>query len=436
MHSKTPLLAAEHPLRRVLADEVHARPPESVETPSRASTVAVLVDAEDRKRELQHLARLCALWGATPPAEEDSHFSSRLGELKLRWERHGEFSSYTFFLAGTASEARFATAAEALPAGWLHEIPGRTLAAAHAELVEAPLGGVDNALLARHFGGNLVVGSDVGEGAAAAFTDFRVSADGFLRFLLVDTACTPRQAGRMLQRLFEIETYRMMALLALPVARKQSARLASIETALASVTAEIAAARGDDETLLHEVTRLAAEVENGLGESQFRFNACRAYGELVATRIGELRERRLPGIQPIGEFMARRFSPALATCATAAQRLQGSSERVARASALLSTRVDIARERQNQFLLASMDRRAKMQLRLQQTVEGLSVAAIVYYAAGLVAYLAKGLLHYGVELDPELVVAVSIPLLAAAVVASTRAARKRIYRDDVEGGAD
>ncbi|MCE9660822.1 MAG: DUF3422 domain-containing protein [Burkholderiales bacterium] len=432
MNPTSLLLAAEHPLRRVLADEVHARPSESIESPSRASTVAVLVDAGDRQRELEHLARLCALWGVAPPAAEASHFSSGLGELKLRWERHGEFSSYTFFLSGAEEASRFASAVEAVPAEWLHEIPGLTLAAAHAELVEQPPGGIDNAFLARYFGGNVVIGSDVGEGAAAAFTDFRVSTDGFLRFLLVDTGCTPRQAGRMLQRLFEIETYRMMALLALPVARKQSSRLASIEAALASVTADIAAARGDDETLLHEVTRLAAEVESGLGESQFRFNACRAYGELVATRIGELRERRLPGIQPIGEFMTRRFSPALATCATVAQRLQGCSERVARASALLSTRVDIASERQNQFLLASMDRRAKMQLRLQQTVEGLSVAAIVYYASGLVGYLAKGLHHYAPGLEPELVVALSIPLLAVAVLASTRAARRRIYRDDPE----
>jgi uncharacterized membrane-anchored protein len=49
---------------------------------------------------------------------------------------------------------------------------------------------------------------------------------------------------------------------------------------------------------------------------------------------------------------------------------------------------------QNQSLLASMDRRAKLQLRLQQTVEGLSIAAIVYYMAGLVGYVANALGHW------------------------------------------
>jgi uncharacterized membrane-anchored protein len=39
-----------------------------------------------------------------------------------------------------------------------------------------------------------------------------------------------------------------------------------------------------------------------------------------------------------------------------------------------------------------MDRRASIQLRLQETVERLSVVAISYYAVGLLAYAAKPLL--------------------------------------------
>ncbi len=167
----------------------------------------------------------------------------------------------------------------------------------------------------------------------------------------------------MLQRLFEIETCRMMALLALPVGRQRSARLTVIENTLASVTTDIASGGSDDEARLHKVTRLAAEVESGLAANQFRFGAYRAYGELVATRIAELRKTRQPGVQSIAEFMARRFAPAVATCAAVSPRLHDLSERVARSSVLLSTRVDIARERQNQALLALTDRRAKAQLR-------------------------------------------------------------------------
>jgi len=93
---------------------------------------------------------------------------------------------------------------------------------------------------------------------------------------------------------------------------------------------------------------------------------------------------------------------------------------VARATQLLSTRVDITRERQNQAVLESMNRRAKLQLRLQETVEGLSVAAVTYYIVGLVGYAAKGLKAAGMHLNPELVMGVSIPLVAILVALGVR----------------
>lgn len=126
--------------------------------------------------------------------------------------------------------------------------------------------------------------------------------------------------------------------------------------------------------------------------------------------------------------MARRLTPAVATCASVSQRLRGLSERVAQASALLSTRVDIARERQNQALLVSMDRRAKLQLRLQQTVEGLSAAAIVYYVVGLAGYLAKAAKAGGLSVQPDLVVGAAVPAVAFAVIYSLRRARRTLQQ--------
>jgi uncharacterized membrane-anchored protein len=301
-------------------------------------------------------------------------------------------------------------------------------------LVPAAEGIPDAATLARHFNGNIAVGAEIGDGAGFAFTDFRIHDDGCARFLVLDRNFTPRQAGRMLQRLFEIEAYRMMSLLALPIARRQSPRIVAIEKSLAALTEDIARdSGGNDEALLQQLTRLAAEVESGLTASQFRFGACRAYFELVTTRIAELREKRLPGMQTIEEFMVRRFTPAVATCGTVSQRLHDLSERVAQASGLLSTRVDIARERQNQALLGSMDRRAKLQLRLQQTVEGLSVAAIVYYVAGLVGYLAKALKAGGAHIEPDLAVGLVIPVVAVLVILAVRRAHRKIAK--AEAGA-
>jgi uncharacterized membrane-anchored protein len=423
-------LPENHALRFELAGEVHARPHEALAAPLRASHVAVLVDAEDRAREHAHVSRLCREAGLAPPAADAIHFSADLGAFRLRWERHTEFSSYTFFCPGPGA-ARFAEPAAArVPADWLRAIPGRTLAAAHAEILERSVPMPSAREIAAAFEGNYVVGAEAGGGAAAVFTDFRVHADGFGRFLVIDRSLSSFQAGRMLQRLFEVEAYRMMALLALPVARELSPRLAAMEHELAAVSLELAGGAGRDESLLERLTRLSADVENAIGASRFRFGATRAYHDLVTARIAELRERRLPGTQTIEEFMARRLAPAIATCESVSKRLLELSERVARSNSLLVARVDVMHERQNQQLLASMDRRARLQLRLQETVEGLSVAAITYYVVGLVGYAAKALKAAGAPVDAELASGIAIPIVAVLAALGVRYVRRTIRAED------
>ena len=417
-----------HALRLELANEVHARPHEAIRAPLRASYLAVLVDAAERGREHAHVAALCASTGVAAPPVDAIHFSADLGGYRLRWERHAEFSSYTFLRAG-ADPGRFtAPAAQAVPAQWLHAIPGRTIVAAHAEIVERGTAAPGASGIAAAFGGNYVVGAEVGDGAAEAFTDFRVHGDGFGRFLVFDRALSRYQAGRTLQRLFEIETYRMMALLALPIAREVSPKLGAMERELAALAAQLANAVGGDEALLEQLTRLAAQVESVIGASRYRFSATRAYDDIVAARIAELRERRLPGTQTIGEFMARRLAPAIATCESASRRLLELSERVARANSLLATRVGVVRERQSQELLASMNRRARLQLRLQETVEGLSVAAITYYVVGLVGHAAKALQAAGWHLEPDIVTGIAIPVVALLTALGLRYVRRSIAR--------
>lgn len=425
-------LPPNHPLRQALAGEIHARPPTALATPERASYVAVVVDPAQRAQEIEHLARLCAAHGAIPPASDAIHFAARLGDLRVTWERHTEFSSYACFVEGLGHGGESFTdpAARALPEGWLGQIPGQTVVAAHVVVVRQPPGSC-LPTIDRWFPARAVVGAEIGEGAGYAFTDFRIGDDGFERFLLLDCSLTPRQAGRMSQRLFEIEAYRLMALLALPVARAQAPAAAEIEQSLAALSGEIARESGGDEALLAQLTTLAARVETAIDASQFRFGAGRAYYDLVRSRIAELRERPLPGIQTIDEFMSRRLAPAMATCASVSQRLRELSERVARASGLLSTRVEIAREKQNQALLGSMDRRARLQLRLQETVEGLSIAAITYYGAGLVGYLASGAHAAGFGVDHDLAVACAIPVIAILVALALSRVRRRIGHDRV-----
>ncbi|MEI6318508.1 MAG: DUF3422 domain-containing protein [Pseudomonadota bacterium] len=419
-------LPPDLPDRFLAANEVHARPYEPLDIPVRGSYLAIQVETQQREQERAHLRVLCERFGCSPPSEDLTQFSVPFGEFQLKWERHGEFSTYIVLVPGLPSRPFAEPAIDYLPPDWLADIPGRVIVATHAQVMHAPETPDDPALLQEFFGSAAVVGAAIGEGAGYAYTDFKIQHDGFVRFLMLSCAFTDYQAGRMMQRLFEIEAYRVLALLALPIARRESPRVVEIERSLAALTQEMANEDRGDETLLGELTQLAAQVESAIASSQYRFGASRAYYALVNARINELRERRITGLQTIEEFMARRLSPAMATCASVESRLQELSERVARASSLLSTRVSIAREKQNQALLGSMDRRARLQLRLQQTVEGLSVVAISYYVVGLISYASKGLEAAGTGIDAAIVSGLAIPLVAFAVALTVRWVRRRV----------
>jgi uncharacterized membrane-anchored protein len=276
------------------------------------------------------------------------------------------------------------------------------------------------------------VASQVADGAAWVFTDFTLS-DGWSRFLVLDERLAMRQAGRTVQRLLEIETYRVMALLAFPVAKDVGRLLSRAEGELADLmdTMGRTLTPEDERKVLSHLTRLAAEVERSVARTTFRFGAAQAYYRLVNSRIAELREQRIEGFPTIGEFMDRRLAPALSTCEAIARRQEELSGRIARNSQLLRTRVDIELERQNQELLAQMNRRAKLQIRLQETVEGLSIVAITYYASQLVQYLAKGL-HGWLPVSPEIITAISIPVIAMLAALGLRRMRRQLAAE--EGG--
>ncbi len=419
-----------HPWRLALNDEVHARPYQTLQAPQRASYLAMLAEPAEREGEYAHVAELCLRYGCEPPPPEARYFVADCGAFRLRWERHGEFSSYTVFEAGAGGEPFAQPAANALPPQWLAALPGSVIVAAHVALLPGAEGHPDIESISAHFSGNTLAGAQVADGGAAAFTDFRIHEDGFSRFLLLDRGMGRRRAGRVLQRLLEIETYRMFALLAFPLAREVGTKLAAAERDLAGITEQmVTQGPADEPGLLDRLTKLAAAVESAVAASSYRFGAARAYYGLVGQRIAELREQRIPGIQTIDEFMQRRLAPAMSTCESVARRQAELSERVARASDLLRTRVDITREMQNQELLASMNRRARLQLRLQETVEGLSVAAITYYLVGLVGYAAKAFKAAGYAVEPDLVMGLALPLVALLAALGMRYVRRSVAKE-------
>lgn len=431
-------LPQDHPQRQRLNDEVHARPPEPLLTPSRLSYLALFADREQRGRDQELLTRLAADAGVAPPPADANHFSADLGAFRLKWERHTEFSRYRFVVDGPVpGDDLFSDPPiRRVPEDWLARLPGEVMLAAHAVLLPHPQQTPQQTpdldldrVAADCFAGQVLVGSAIAEEGAVAVTDFRIREDGFTRLLVFNRHMTAQQSGRMLQRLLEIDTYRLMALLALPAAQSLAPLIGASENELAAITSALVE-EGDTEepVLLDRLTRLEATIQSREAEHQYRFGAAAAYYALVQRRIDELREVRLNGVQTFQEFTERRLAPAMNTCRSVADRQRALAQQLARSTQLLSTRVDIARQKQNQALLSSMNRRAELQLRLQQTVEGLSVAAITYYVVGLVSYAIDGVAELGIPLNRPLWVAISIPLVILVVAVGVSRIRRAVNR--------
>ena len=417
-----------HPLRAALHNEVHARPYERMQAPLSISHLAFVCGAEGQAADRAHLEALLRDHHLPLPAPGASHLSVELPGCRLRWERHTEFVSYTVTRPSSADEGPDARPAyAALPAHWLAALPGELLVATNVQ-VRVPGSEPLRQLADRWLDPESLVGANVAEGDLQVYSDFRLHADGYGRWLIgvLNPAITPRRLGRYLQRLLEIDTYRMMALLGLPVARDVARRLDELERQLASLADASQGSSSEEAALLDSLTLLAREVEAIYARHHSRFSASSAYFDLVEQRIVELRESRLESLQTVQEFVDRRLKPAVTTTAWASRRLGALSERVSRASGLLRTRVEIEQEEQARRLLSAMNARQGLQLRLQAAVEGLSVAAITYYGAGLVGYLAKGAEAIGVTVHATVVVAIAVPVIALSAWLGMSRLRRRI----------
>ena len=413
------ILPPDDQLRTTLHNEVHARPPARVRLPALIVQVAVLNAGISREQEWAHLRRLSGQSQLLLQQLQGNFLRLPCGNHTVKWERHTEFTRYSIVQA-LPSGAVLGTVEPELLCGlavmpqWLRSIPGRTVAAVQLAMVECSL--VDEPALMRQaqawFGNRAVIASQLGHGHSWAVTDFQISVDGFERMLVIAApGTTEARAGRISQRLLELEIYRLMALRGLPVAKQLAPMLAEAESALANITAQLENKSASDQELLDTLVSLAARVERATAEHIYRFSATQAYNTLVGQRLSELREKPIPGTQTLGEFMQRRLSPAIATVAASAQRLSSLSERVTRTSALLRTRVDIATEAQNQLLLEKLTRGQELQLRLQSTVEGLSIAAICYYVISLLLYGGKAAKAAGAPVNPEILAGALIPLV-------------------------
>ncbi|MDQ9171778.1 DUF3422 domain-containing protein [Oxalobacteraceae bacterium R-40] len=442
-------LNLSHPLRVPLAAEIHSRPFMRLQAPTTLTHFAVyLAQSGDELIDNtagQHaiLVDLCAHFGVTGPSVGAKHFFHDFGRFALKWECHTEFATYMFTQARDRQvplqEVFSHVPLAQIPQQWLLSLQGKIMGASHVALVTKDIESEDiEAELRTLFEGAMVVGSNLLE-RAQIYTDFLIQSDGFSRFLVRDVGLRDLQAGRLAQRLLEIETYRIMALLSLPHVQRATPALNVIEDelaelAVAMVNADEAADHDsdDEQDMLRSITALAARIERLSLDNTYRFSASQAYYRLVRARIEELRETRMEGRSTIEEFIDRRLGPAMNTFTSVAQRQEALAKRIANTNDLLRTRVGIVQEQHNRNILQSMNRRAALQLRLQQAVEGLSVVAISYYASGLIGYIAKAAKSIGWPVNPDLATGALLPVVLIAVWVGLRKLHKGNPRHEAE----
>jgi uncharacterized membrane-anchored protein len=399
--------------------EIHSRPYTLIPLPRVIFQVAFLTEA-NFVADQAILAELSLGQGVPAPASDTSHHTLKWGNGTLRWERHTEFSTYFW---DTPALGEFGVEIPINPFGASFVAPGPFISGVR---IEIRPDSEDVSDVIAHFDPTSLCQSMVADSQATVITDFRQDGDGLTKFLILDHGMTDAARGMLVQRLLDIETYRTLAMMGLPLAQTLSPEIRQIENSFTAVTQGMKQhARAEADAMLSEITRLAAEVEANAALSLYRFGASRAYYNIVLERVAMLTEKALPGNETLGAFLQRRLAPAMRTCQSVEERQADLSRKLARATALLRSWIDVELQKFNTEILGSMDKRAHLQLRLQQTVEGLSVAAISYYVIGLVGYLAKLIHNVGIEIAPETLTGAAVPIVVLGVWLTVRRIRSK-----------
>lgn len=421
----------DHPLRYALANELHARPFPTLTPPCRAAFLAIKqphnAGNRDRALDRAHLVKLLDRYGAQHPQPGATHYFGQIGKHKLKWECHTEFVTYTIFGDGVADTPFDASTFNMFPEDWLAEAPGVRITSALIRVEQVDSDDAIAAKLSDWFVSDSLAVSRVLDDSAIMAGDFRIDQNGHMRFVLfVRPEVGSQRVGRVVQRLCEIETYKTMSMLGFSRARELGPKIGEIDRELTALISNMSGESARPEETLAALLDVSSRLEDILAQSSFRFGATGAYETLVNQRIGVLREERFHGRQTFAEFMTRRFDPAMRTVKATEGQLRSMAERGSRAADLLRTRVDVDRSAQNQVLLESMDKRADLQLRLQRTVEGLSVVAISYYAVNLATYLAYPLTE-PLGITKGVATAILTPLVILGVWLMVRKIRDSIH---------
>ena len=428
----------EHPRRRDLIDELHARPFAEVSAPCDVVFLACKhpenAVGRDRAGERDRLTDRLSAAGLDPDKVGTNHFLDRVAAGdRLKWEQHSEFTSLALFREDTAAEAFAFDDARATLDDWAKGLTAPALVKVSIRVEHAPEDPAAMAArLSQWFNPKSLTAARILDDSSVLAGDFQLDEHGHMRFaLFVAPDTSPARVGQVVQSVLEIETYRAMAMLGLHRARELAKALTDFDQRLEDIVLTMAKADADAEGLLFNLLDISSTLEEQAALMTFRFGATEAYNAIVHDRIELLREQRFEGLQTFHEFMMRRFDPAIRTVSSTQDRLNSQLDRTTRTAELLRTRVDVSRSAQNQSLLTSMDRRTGLQLRLQRTVEGLSVIAISYYAVNLLSGLLYPLADAAGFSKPQLTAGLVVPvvLVVALLIRRLRLGERRKDRD-------
>ena len=418
-----------HPLKDSLINELHNRPFPVVDLPTQVSSL-VFLHSGDRQAELDKLAKLAQFHGVeSPSANADCYYQS-FDRFDLRWEFHNEFSTYTVIHRGRPEQPFCTDGFSLLDSDWVVNLEGQLIAANHIDLRPATAALTNQQDLAKLFNDQRLVGSKVYDGLATVWTSVQSEEDGFIRTLVVDEGLDSSQAGRLIRNLLEIAAYRSMTLLALPTARLLMPEVRHLEQRLVKTNEKLnqLVTLEDEQALMTELIEEATQLEKLVADHNFRFSATEAYFNLTESRLDMLREQKMPAIRTLKQFHVRRFIPAFNTCMSVIRRKENLSKRISRTSELLHLRLQLSLETQNQQLLVSMDKRSEIQLRLQQTVEGLSVIAMTYYSMSLIELLLKPVaIENYLPISQGIALAAITPVVFLGAVMLTLRIRKKLH---------
>jgi len=436
--------------RHLLDSATRSEPPSSIE-----AACVVGRTREEAREEHSHLSLLCEHFLVPPPEASATFFTADLGGAgRLRWEQNTEVSTYTFLRPlpeeGSPLFEAPSLSLSAVPAWWLHSLPGRVVAATHIAVVshEPPHPThIDIRQYSPHFNrSSFVTAASVDDGDFRVTTDWRAHEDGFVRFLVeavpsrwqhhapvggrgldavrqglaVAAAGQRTAAGKVVQRLIELDKYRSLALMAQPLARSVSPRVDALQAQLQGVNDELRRSSACDlegqRRLLDGLLRLTATALRVQEIASYRFSAAAAYAKIVEDRVSFLRLGRLEGAPSLESFLMGALQPAMRSCSAMSARLASVAATSRTTIDLLRARLTVEQQAQNVEQLEQLKETARTQLLLQECVEGLSVVAITYYSTGVLGYAAKAAHTLGyLPVQPEVALGCGMPLVGVGV---------------------